>query len=217
MKDQYKNWAKWYDRVFGPLNLALRQIGLKMYPPKKEMQVLDIGCGTGVHLKLYQDKGCRVYGVDLSDAMLDVAVKTLGDQATLKKCDARNTGFPDKQFDLILSCTVLHEMPQEVREAVLQEALRICKDDGRMLIVDFHTGPVKKFKGYFSKIIITIAETAAGGEHFKNYRHFMKNGALPELIKKSGFEVEDSKIVSGGNIAIFLLRRKDERSNNTNL
>ena len=40
--------------------LALRQIGLKMYPPQEGMQVLDIGCGTGVHLKMYQEKGCQV-------------------------------------------------------------------------------------------------------------------------------------------------------------
>jgi demethylmenaquinone methyltransferase/2-methoxy-6-polyprenyl-1,4-benzoquinol methylase len=211
MKDQYKYWAKWYDCIFGSMNLALRQIGLKMYPPKAGMDVLDMGCGTGVHLKLYQEQGCQVYGVDLSDAMLEVARKTLGDEATLKKCDANNTGFPDNHFDLVLSCTVLHEMSPEIRTAVLQEALRICKHDGRLLIIDFHNGPIKKFKGILSKIIITIAETAAGGEHYRNYRHFMKNGALPELIKNSGFTVEHHKIVSGGNMGIFLLRRKDEK------
>ena len=47
MRDQYKNIARWYDRIFEPLNCGLRMIGMKIYPPKAGMDVLDIGCGTG--------------------------------------------------------------------------------------------------------------------------------------------------------------------------
>ena len=64
MKDQYKNIANWYDRIFEPLNSGLRNIGMKMYPAKTGMDVLDIGCGTGAHLKLYQKENCNIYGID---------------------------------------------------------------------------------------------------------------------------------------------------------
>ncbi|MCK4823137.1 methyltransferase domain-containing protein, partial [bacterium] len=88
MKDQYKNIATWYDKIFEPLNSGLRKIGMNMYPVKAGMDVLDIGCGTGAHLKLYQNEKCNVFGIDLSAAMLNVAVKRLGDDAYLKLCDA---------------------------------------------------------------------------------------------------------------------------------
>jgi len=205
MKDQYKNIAAWYDRIFEPMNSGLRKIGLKMYPVKAGMDVLDTGCGTGAHLKIYQNEECNVFGIDLSEAMLKVAEDKLGNNADLKLCDATKTPFSNEKFDLIISSTVLHEMSQLVRIDVLNEAKRILKKDGRLLLIDFHIGPIKKFKGIYSKIIITISEIAAGREHYKNYRHFMKTGALPNLIEHCGFTIEDKKIVSGGNFGIFLL------------
>ena len=77
MKDQYKNIANWYDRIFEPLNSGLRNIGMKMYAAKAGMDVLDIGCGTGAHLKLYQNENCNIFGIDLSAAMLKVAQKKI--------------------------------------------------------------------------------------------------------------------------------------------
>ncbi len=206
MKDQYKNIAAWYDKIFEPMNSGLRNIGLKMYPAKSGMNVLDIGCGTGAHLKLYQKEKCNIFGIDLSEAMLKVAQKKLGSDADLKLCDATKTPFEDNTFDLIFSSTVLHEMPQQVRVDVLNETKRILKKDGRILLIDFHIGPIKKFKGYYSKMIITIAEIIAGGEHYKNYRQFMKTGGLPSLVEQCGLVIEDRRIVSGGNFGIFLLK-----------
>jgi ubiquinone/menaquinone biosynthesis C-methylase UbiE len=207
MEDQYRRLAGWYDTIFEPLNSGLRQIGLKMYPPEAGMEVLDIGCGTGAHLKLYRDLECNVCGIDQSEAMLNIARKKLGETADLRLGDATGTGFPEQRFDLILCCTVLHEMPQEVRVKVLAEAGRILRKDGRMLVIDFHPGMLKKIKGYYSKLIITIAEISAGREHFRNYRHFIRYGGLPVLVKDSGFKIDQQKIVSGGNFGIYLLSR----------
>ncbi len=54
-KDPYKNSAKFYDTFIGPATIVLRKIVLKMNLPKKDMQVLEVGCGTGLNLKLYQE------------------------------------------------------------------------------------------------------------------------------------------------------------------
>jgi len=207
MKDQYKNIANWYDKIFEPLNSGLRKIGMKMYPVKAGMNVIDIGCGTGAHLRLYQKENCNIFGIDLSAAMLKVARNKLGNDADLRLCNATDTGFDDNKFDIILGSTVLHEMSEQVRLDVLKETKRILKNDGRILLIDFHPDSLKKLKGVYSKIIITISELLAGREHYKNYRHFMKNGGLPSLIKSTGLEVEDQKIVSGGNFGIFLLKK----------
>lgn len=207
MKDQYRNIAKWYDRIFEPLNSGLRNIGLKMYPVNEGISVLDIGFGTGAHLRLYQKEKCNIYGIDLSAAMINVARKKLGEEANLSLGSATDMEFEDDQFDLILCSTVLHEMLQKVREDVLGEAKRVLKSDGRILLIDFHPGPIKKLKGVYSKIIITISEILAGREHFRNYRHFMKKGGLIDLIDSVGFKIEDQKIVSGGNFGIFLLKK----------
>lgn len=206
MKDDYKRIAKWYDRIFEPMNSGLRKIGMKMYPVKEGMNVLDVGCGTGAHLKLYQDKKCNVFGIDLSQAMINVAEKKLGKDVTLKVQDATKTEFEANKFDLILGSTVLHEMSEQIRLDVLEEIKRILKNDGRILLIDFRPGKVKGFKGIYSKIIITIAEIFAGIEHFKNYRQHMKSGGLRNIINTLELEIVNQKIVSGGTFEILLLK-----------
>ncbi len=208
--DPYKKVAKFYDTLFEPLNKGLRAIGVKMFPPKVGMLVLDVGCGTGIHLERYLKAGCQVFGIDLSPSMIQVARNRLGTSANLHVGDASNMPYPDHKFDLIIMSTVLHEMPPAVRSVVLNESLRTLKDDGRMLLIDFHPGPIRPFKGWINKAIITIAEIAAGRKHFKNYRLFIKNEGLSALITTHGLSVEQKKIVAGGCMALFLLEKGGE-------
>ena len=208
IKDPYKRFSGWYDTIFEPLNSGLRAIGMKIFPTQPGMKVLDIGCGTGAHLKLYHNAGCEVFGIDTSPSMFDQAKEKLGETANLHFGDASNMPYPDDQFDLIISSTVLHEMPAEVRSEVLNEAKRVLKKDGHILLIDFHTGPFKPLKGWFYKSIITIAEISAGREHFKNYRQFMRTGGLATLIDKHGLTVVKERILSGGNMVIYLLQSK---------
>jgi ubiquinone/menaquinone biosynthesis C-methylase UbiE len=204
--DAYKRIAHIYDRLFEPLNHGLRAIGVRMFPPYEGMTVLDVGCGTGVHLEHYQKAGCDVYGIDLSPSMLQVARKRLGEGANLHRGDASNMPYPDKEFDLIIMSTVLHEMSRSVRSAVIKESKRIIKKDGRFLLIDFHQGPIRPLKGWLNKSIITLAEVSAGREHFKNYRDFLANEGLLGLISSHGLSIDKEKIVSSGNMALYLLR-----------
>ncbi len=203
--DPYKRVARIYDRLFEPLNSGLRSLGLKMFPPREGMRVLDVGCGTGVHLEHYQKAGCDVYGIDLSPSMLQVARKRLGESANLHMGNASKMPYSDKSFDLIIMSEVLHEMPRTVRSTVLEESKRTLKEDGRILLIDFHPGPIRPFRGWKYKSIITLAEIMAGRRHFKNYRDFMAHKGLPGLISSHGFFIVKEKIVGGGNMTLLVL------------
>ncbi len=206
MKDPYKNFAKWYDTLLEPMNSGLRAIGIKMLPPKPGMKVLDIGCGTGAHLVHYQKVQCQVSGVDTSPSMLERARLKLGEQEDLRLVNASTLPFPDNHFDIILLSTVLHEMPPDLRKNVLLEAHRVLKESGRILIIDFHPGPLKPIKGWIYRIIINIAEFVAGREHFKNSRQYLASGGIPALIDDCKLKIENYKIVSGGNFGIFIIK-----------
>ncbi len=203
--DAYGRIAKWYDKIFASINTGLYIVGLKMYPPTDDMAVLDVGCGTGTQLAQYQKSGCQLFGIDMSTAMLDVARTKLGEQAELYLGDAAHMPYEDNTFDLVLSTLALHEMSPNLRSAILQEIKRVLKKDGRVLVIDFHSGPIKPFSGWLSKLFITMSEIGAGREHYKNYRQFMKNKGVPALADTHGFTVEKQRIVSGGNIGIFVL------------
>ncbi len=204
-RDAYRHVARWYDRIFGRMNAGLRGIGLKMLPPREGMEVLDVGCGTGVQLARYQQAGCRVTGIDASPAMLAVARRRLGTRAFLTVGDATRMPYPDRTFDLVLAATVLHEMPSAVRTATLGEMKRVLRPGGRMLLIDFEAGRARPVRGWVTRGVIAASEVAAGRNHHRNYRDFMAHGGLPPLLDAHGLSVAQRKIVSGGAIGLYLL------------
>ena len=179
-----------------------------MFLPKKGMKVLDVGCGTGIHLDMYRRFNCKLYGIDRSPSMLDVARSRLGDKAELHLGDATQMPYKKDTFDLILCMLALHEMDQLTRILVLSEIRRVLKTDGHILLVDYHTGHVRPVKGWLTKLIVVLSEIAAGRRHFSNYRHFISNNGLPRLIEESQLVEKKTKVVADGNIALYLVRAK---------
>ena len=207
-EDPYRRFAGIYDRIFEPLNRRLRSLGVRMFPPEQNMKVLDVGCGTGVHLDIYRRCGCELYGIDNSPSMLDVARKRLGEKAELRLGNATEMPYERNTFDLIVCMLVLHEMDQRMRMAVIAEMKRVLKTEGRILLIDFHAGRAHPPKGWLNKPIIFLSEVAAGRRHFRNYRHFMSIRGLPGLMEESRLTAEQQKVVAGGTLALYVARAK---------
>lgn len=208
MKDAYRNIAWIYDRLFENMNKGLRLAGIRMFRPSKGMNILDVGCGTGTHLELYQRYGCHLYGIDVSPSMLEIARARLGDSAQLELGDATRMPYEDHKFDLIISMLSLHEMAQQTQSGILSEMKRVLKDDGRILLIDFHPGPYQPLQGWISKLIIFFSELAAGREHFKNYRQFIATKGLSTLATHGKLEVEKQSVLAGGTFAVVLVTHK---------
>lgn len=203
--DPYRRVAKWYDKIFEPMNRGLRLVGLRMYRPRKGMTVLDVGCGTGLHLDLYLRFGCEVFGIDPSPSMLELARTRLGDKAELHLGDASRMPYDEKAFDLITAMLVLHEMNPATRASAIDEMKRVLKDDGRLLLIDHHPGPIRSFAGLRARSVVFAAELAAGGEHYRNYRNFMRSKGLPTIALEHGLVAEKQRVVGEGVLALFLL------------
>ena len=205
-KDPYKRTAGLYDRMFESMNKGLRVLGIRMFIPPRGGSILDVGCGTGAHLEMYQRYGGSLYGMDTSPTMLKVARERLGEKAELILADAESMPFETASFDLILCMLTLHEMDDEVRSGVMNEMKRVVKADGRVLLIDYLKGRPRSIKGWYYKMVILFAEIAAGRRHFRNYRHFMSVGGLPTLIERSQFEIEKSKITGEDLLGLYLIR-----------
>ena len=208
IEDPYRRVAGIYDRLFEPLNRRLRLLGVRMFPPEKNMKVLDVGCGTGVHLDIYRRSGCKLYGIDNSPSMLDVARIRLGVDAELRLADATKMPYESNTFDLIVCMLVLHEMDQRTRMSVIAEMKRVLKTKGHILLIDFHAGPVRPLKGWLTKPVIFLSEMAAGRRHFRNYRHFISIHGLPSLIEESRLKEEQKKVVAGGTLVLYVVQAK---------
>jgi ubiquinone/menaquinone biosynthesis C-methylase UbiE len=105
--------------------------------------VLDIGTGPGFLgievARRLRGTGCRVVGLDLSGAMLNLAVgnahrRSLGGQLLWLQADAKAMPFGDGEFDVVSSSDSLHHWKDPL--PVLNEIARVLKDGGKYLIHD---------------------------------------------------------------------------------
>jgi ubiquinone/menaquinone biosynthesis C-methylase UbiE len=207
IEDPYKNWARKYDFFVEPFNKTLREIGIGLHPPRAGMNVLDVGCGTGTTLKHFLRADCNVFGIDSSPSMLSVAKNRLGSRANLLLGDASEMEYPSDFFDMIITMMTLHEMHSTVRSNVLDEMIRVLKNDGRILVIDYHPSDQIFPKGWMNKSVILFFEIMAGAEHFKNFRDFIATDGIPGMVEDRNMDVEKSKLVSSCNFGIFVLRQ----------
>lgn len=109
-------------------------------------RVLDLGCGTGGFLQQlhHSQPGLSLWGVDLSSFYVRYAQRRLDAQHRLsrqpsihfKTMDATATDFADASFDAVSSIFVLHEMPRSMRRKLIQEALRVLRPGGLLIVMD---------------------------------------------------------------------------------
>src|SRR3989344_5771319 len=97
-------------------------------------KILDISCGTGELLKKLQGKA-ELYGIDISEEMLKVARKKLG-QANLQTGDVHNLPFEENYFDYVITTEAFHHYYNQ--QKALQEMIRITKKGGKVIVADIN-------------------------------------------------------------------------------
>ncbi|HKY80591.1 MAG TPA: class I SAM-dependent methyltransferase [Sphingobium sp.] len=114
--------------------------------PPRGGAVLEIGCGTGRNLiavgKAWPD--ARLYGVDISEAMLETARRAVAragmdDRVTLAQGDAASfdpqAAFGRARFERVFISYALSMIPDW--QGALRQAARCVADGGKLEIVDF--------------------------------------------------------------------------------
>jgi len=119
---------------------------------RKEMTVLDLGCGPGyftIELAKLAGLGGKVIAADLQQGMLDrVAVKIGGtdleQRIELHKCREDTIGISQK-VDFILAFWMVHEVPDQDR--LFRELKSSLKNNGTLFIIEpkFHV-PLRAFE-----------------------------------------------------------------------
>lgn len=96
--------------------------------------VLDCGCGTGMLLELLSDHGNLLVGVDCSHAMLTLARSKVGSSPAvgLICADADNLPFKPEAFDLVVSFTMLGNLPSHATTVI--EIARVAKNKAQVIL-----------------------------------------------------------------------------------
>lgn len=147
-QQEFDLWAGSYDKSVGLSDqqntypfAGYRQVLNEIYrgvlsQPAKT--VLDIGFGTGVlTAKLYQ-QGCRIFGQDFSQKMIEMAQKKMP-QAQLYQGDFSHglaKPLTQRTYDAIVATYSLHHLEDGQKVLFLQNLLPLLNPSGRVYIGD---------------------------------------------------------------------------------
>ena len=107
-----------------------KELVLELVTPLPGERLLDIGCGAGNHLQIFNEKWCSLTGVDASREKLEIARQRYGEHAEFVLAQSGDLPFSDNEFDIVTIINFL-EVADNPRK-VIEEAIRVCR--GRIFI-----------------------------------------------------------------------------------
>jgi SAM-dependent methyltransferase len=105
--------------------------------------VLEVGCGTGVHARLLAEAGANVTAIDLTPTAVELTRRRLelhGLAADVREADAQELPFADASFDFVWSWGVVHHSADT--ERVLAEIARVLRPGGRLALMVYHRSSI---------------------------------------------------------------------------
>jgi len=159
--------------------------------------VLDLGTGTAlIPIELCQRleerdvEDYRIMAADLSVSMLDLArynleVHGLTHRVQLDHIDAKDLHYEDGQFDLVISNSIVHHIPEPI--VVLRESIRVVKPGGLLFFRDL-------MRPDNDQAVQQLVETYAGDENDHQRQMFddslraaLELSQIRELVSGLGF------------------------------
>lgn len=131
------NYSRIIDDELESYRPALWREQIEKVCQKKEMKILDAGCGPGFFSIILSQAGHQVTGVDGAAEMVRQArkkAKSYGVHPAFLEMDCNDLQFPDNTFDLVISRNVTHTLLDHSR--VYGEWKRVLKPGGKLLIFD---------------------------------------------------------------------------------
>lgn len=152
-----------------------------------EEKLLDVGCGTGnILCKLVNGKR-QLFGIDLSENMVEESRKRMGRDAEIKVADAEHIPYEDNFFDTLICNASFHHYPHP--EEVLKEMKRVLKSGGKLFIGEGYA--IQPFRA-----ILNLSFRFSDSGDFKSYgkHEFIR------MLEDNGFRIDEVKKTSNRTI-----------------
>ena len=101
--------------------------------PRRQISVLELGCGPGNNLWFLNQEGFGCAGCDASPTAVEYARARLGPGAELKVSEFPEIPF-ERKFDLVFDRAALACVPFEVAQQTLTNVRSVLKPDGKLFL-----------------------------------------------------------------------------------
>ncbi|RMF78255.1 MAG: class I SAM-dependent methyltransferase [Chloroflexi bacterium] len=146
--------------------------------------VLEVACGSGENFSALKHVQ-SIVAVDLSEGMLELAQQRAAElqlaAIDIRRMDAESLEFPDAHFDTVVSTLATCTFPDPI--AALQEMARVCKPDGRILLMEHGRSSLDWFARY---------QDRHAQQHFASVG-CRWNQEPQEIVRAAGLEIVSAK------------------------
>ncbi len=132
---------------------------LQMLNPSRGKTLLEVGCGSGIGLLPFIEKGVLVTGLDPSPYMLDIARSIVGQRVDLHRGVGEDLPFEDNSFHYVCLNSTLEFVNDP--HSVLAEACRVAKHKVYVGILNRYA-----LRGYRKRIKNVFEENMADPLHY---------------------------------------------------
>ncbi|MBC87132.1 MAG: ubiquinone/menaquinone biosynthesis protein [Bdellovibrionaceae bacterium] len=103
------------------------------------LHLLELGCGAGELTRILAQSGeqVKIHAIDLSQPYLEMAQSRSysNSNVTFQRADAETYSSSEK-YDYIFSGYMFHELPDDVRRAIVENAFSLLKPGGKFVLLD---------------------------------------------------------------------------------
>jgi ubiquinone/menaquinone biosynthesis C-methylase UbiE len=172
------------------INLAMKNKDLTRlrgaWVPQARGEVLEVGIGSGLNLPFYSSEVARVYGIEPSVALQEMARRRAAVGRTrvefLSQSAEEVLPVADKSVDTIVMTWTLCSIPDAPR--ALAQMKRVLKADGRLLFIEHGRSPDAGVVAWQDRLT-PVWKKIGGGCHL--------NRKVDELLTTAGFVIAELK------------------------
>lgn len=147
-----KAYDKWHLARSEEEKLAYKKVLGKVLG-NGNLNILDVGCGTGFVALLLAEMGHEVAALDITEGMMEKAkthARESGLSIRFEIGDADNLPFDDESFDTVVCRWLFWTLPDHLR--AMKEWVRVTRHGGKILVIDGKWRDLSSLTGLLKEI-----------------------------------------------------------------